>query len=514
MENKILNLQKRVAQLEAALSEMWQERPRRFSRRWFSTSWTAERLNGLVSISPPRQNERSSLDTGGCMRVWVLSVAMTGIVAAVPTGAQTGPAEQASTKVELDQVGSIPGRLAMYQRTATQQGDRLFVEGLDMLTPVIAAAEATDPSVPLHLALYKDLIKEPVRTGVTDAQGRVIIDFRTYPKINISVTADQPTQYLLAVWTGPKRTLDAPSPFVTPNEPNKRVAGRRVWMWGGGTGLLLIALTIAWLLWRSRKNAVSPGTAASIVLALLMYSAHAMAQTNASAGGRISNEFGKINLADTPIGKNKPGPLADLRNPAGKPGQEQFNRPRPADPSPKPRWGEIDENRVADLWNFINAALAMAKFLAAHPEDFTYEPQLAPPGMPQVPLQCASQYACRQCFQAAYDSLTETRKWLENNRIVLANYKNYMQRVEDAGRAVSGLGMPAGALFIQNKAQWDAQRANVERDYDKHYTDLMNDLQKALREIEKCELEVNNFPDWYNRSGFIYYEFMVARYRR
>jgi len=440
---------------------------------------------------------------GRFLRACASAAAMTGIATAVLAGAQTGPAEQAAIKVELDQVGSIPGRLAMYQRTATPAGDRLFVEGLDMLTPVIVAAEAIDPSVPLRLALYKDQIKEPVRAGTTDAQGRVLIDFRTYPKINVTVTADQPTQYLLAVWTGPKRTLDAPSPFVTPNE---RVAGRRVgvWMWGAGGLLLGVALTVAWLFLRGRKKAGGGGAAAGILVALLTFSSHAIAQgqntktympeTNWSLGALgVRNDMGKFNLRVTEAPTSS--------GPPKKSWADRFN-------------GPVDENRIADLWNAINALRQLAEFKGAHPEDSLYEPELAPAGMPRVALQCASQAACRQCFQQAYDSLTETRKWLENNRIVLANYRNYMQRVEDMGRAVSGLGMTAAAQFYQNKAQWDAQRAGVEKEYDQHYTGLMNDLQRELHEIEKCELQVNNYPDWYNRSGFIYYEFMVARYRR
>lgn len=49
---------------------------------------------------------------------------------------------------------------------------------------------------------------------------------------------------------------------------------------------------------------------------------------------------------------------------------------------------------------------------------------------------------------------------------------------------------------------------------DAKYEELVEELRGSLDQIAACEEEVYGEKDWYNRFGFIYYQFMADRYRR
>ena len=65
---------------------------------------------------------------------------------------------------------------------------------------------------------------------------------------------------------------------------------------------------------------------------------------------------------------------------------------------------------------------------------------------------------------------------------------------------------------------WQQQRILIEKDYKtftEHYktkyNELITGLHTALQEIDACESE-HGLSNWYNRFGFMYYDFMKERY--
>ncbi len=424
------------------------------------------------------------------MRISAFGLVVVSLVASAPLAiGQTPPAKDRPViKVTLEPWESVPGRLAMYRRTATPAGDRLLVEGLDMLTPVIVAVQADDPASVIHLGLYKDGVKDPVRSATTNAQGAVGMDFRTYGEVGIDVRAETSAPYLLAVWAAPPREVSVPSPFVV-----GRAGGLPVWTWTAGGAALLVLGAFAFVFWNRKRSAVRAAGTGTAMLAMLALGTSLAAQPN---GKDFSDKL--LNQGVSVRDNGKILPLAPQTLP---------NKPNPPMTAP-------DFGRAKDLWNLFNGVRGVAKYGGLGPDDRLYEPQLGPDGMPKVPLSCADQGACGHCFAQAYGSLTDVRKKLENNRIVLLYYHRRIERIDTAAKAVAGLGMTAGFLYQQEKAKWDAEVASVEGSYDGHYTQLMEELQKALRAIEQCELEHNGYRDWYNRAGFMYYEFMAGHYHR
>lgn len=214
-----------------------------------------------------------------------------------------------------------------------------------------------------------------------------------------------------------------------------------------------------------------------------------------------------------------------------------------------------DIDRYAGLLNkVVNLVGSLQRVVELSKRDLDYEPDYAPPGMPQVPSACgylastaaveemesdvhrttrrqeavrrekaadsqrqrleAKRDACKACFTPAYAQLNAVRKKLENNRIVLANYTRVMNAIDDAGRGLGGMHGGLGIVYMQRKVEWDQQRQQIAGIYDQRYVALLAELQAALRKIEACEGSVNALESWYDRFGFMYYEFMAARYRR
>lgn len=363
------------------------------------------------------------------------------------------------------------GHAAFHERTAGPEGDSLVVKDLDMTRPVVIGLEPTEPDGRLEVALYKMGEREPVRRGEPDADGTVLFAFRTYDEVAIEVKAARPTSYRIAVLVGPPMEPEMPSPFVAPSSSPAvgGRAGRWVALGGGALGAFVIGL----LAWARRRH---PGPVASAVLIATLVA-------------------GQVTVS---------GAEGSDRGPA-----EWLERMKQLEAYQK----EILKYKgLLDKAGTLLGALDKLKELSTR--DLDYEPDYAPPGMPSVPARCAVDKACRACFAPAYDELSAVRRKLENNRIVLANYARVMSAIEDAGRGLGGMHGGLGIIFMQRKVEWDQQRRHIAGLYDQRYVALLAELQGALRKIEACEGGINGLESWYDRFGFMYYEFMAARYKR
>lgn len=136
-----------------------------------------------------------------------------------------------------------------------------------------------------------------------------------------------------------------------------------------------------------------------------------------------------------------------------------------------------------------------------------------PPGAPGVPSKCMENKACRPCFTEAYAKVNKTRVSLEKVR---AHY-DYTHRFSASGIALmqsvaATAGGPAGigAAVETNKVngavdEFDKVVANKN-------AELLARLQGNLKEVNRCEATYYKNDDWYDRYGYIYYQFMAAHY--
>jgi hypothetical protein len=142
-------------------------------------------------------------------------------------------------------------------------------------------------------------------------------------------------------------------------------------------------------------------------------------------------------------------------------------------------------------------------------------PDYSPAGLPQVPSACAGNSACTECYAEAQEKLGNTRRVLEKLRCMGSNTKAMTDKSIALGDATSGAvpGSVAGLAWIKEKKMIQDDFKNFEQAYDRKHRELMNSLRTDLEAIAQCEAGLG-VDDWYNRYGFIYYQFMEDHYKR
>jgi len=164
--------------------------------------------------------------------------------------------------------------------------------------------------------------------------------------------------------------------------------------------------------------------------------------------------------------------------------------------------------KLADV---AGKALDFSKTLSE--TDKRLEPKYEPPGAPGVPSKCMENKACRPCFTEAYGKVNKTRKALEKVR---AHY-GYTHRLSTSGialmQSMGGIGGGAAGLGVlastnQVNESVDAFDGVVRR----KNAELLARLQSELKGVSTCEAKYYKNDDWYDRYGYIYYQFMLAHY--
>jgi hypothetical protein len=148
-----------------------------------------------------------------------------------------------------------------------------------------------------------------------------------------------------------------------------------------------------------------------------------------------------------------------------------------------------------------------------------------PPGMPSIPSFCPDEGEgaagtvgrsggdCARCFTEARAEFNEVRYNLEQLRIIYKCTKEFSDKAISFGDNASGVHGVSGMA-------WQAQRAKIEGSvkqlkdaYDKKYTELLMKLQQSMMQLALCEEEFGT-PDWYDRYGYMFYEFVKEKYKR
>lgn len=153
------------------------------------------------------------------------------------------------------------------------------------------------------------------------------------------------------------------------------------------------------------------------------------------------------------------------------------------------------------------------KFGALTDNDKRLEPNYQPPGAPEVPSKCMENEGCRPCYTQAYDHVNATRRNLEKVR---AHY-DYTHRFTTQGKAlmqgVAGAAGNAAAIGAMVEAQKvDEAVDSFDAVVRSKNAELLAKLQQNLREVSACEAKFYKNEDWYDRYGYMYYQFMTAHY--
>jgi hypothetical protein len=139
--------------------------------------------------------------------------------------------------------------------------------------------------------------------------------------------------------------------------------------------------------------------------------------------------------------------------------------------------GDLSERVGVDL--LLDGKAMMDAFRDLTPGDSQYDPDYSPPGSPDVPSSCAGSDGCGECSSKAQHDINFMRFNLEKLRTTCRQAEN------------------AADLAMTCKQKYEG---------------MMTGTEKAIREMDRCEAQFFNNRDWYDRYGFLYYQFLRARY--
>ena len=136
-----------------------------------------------------------------------------------------------------------------------------------------------------------------------------------------------------------------------------------------------------------------------------------------------------------------------------------------------------------------------------------------PPSMPRVPSFCESNEDCASCFVTARDELNTNRYSFERLRTIYNCTKTFTDRALAFGDNVSGVHGVSGLAWQSERRKIEKSVKNLQKAYDAKYIELLEKQKAALMKINECEAKYG-IQDWYERFGYMYYEFSAMNYKR
>lgn len=137
---------------------------------------------------------------------------------------------------------------------------------------------------------------------------------------------------------------------------------------------------------------------------------------------------------------------------------------------------------------------------------------------PQVPSSCGSAAggsgapSCAECYTAAYNEVNFTRQTLERLRTIHSRTIAYITAAEAVGDTTSGIHAVTGLSWQYAKADVEKTKREFNTTSKAKYEALIQNMRRALDMVAACERDHFHNPDWYNRFGFIYFDFVKDAY--
>lgn len=135
-----------------------------------------------------------------------------------------------------------------------------------------------------------------------------------------------------------------------------------------------------------------------------------------------------------------------------------------------------------------------------------------PPGMPRVPSFCETD-ECGSCFVEARSDFNTTRYSFERLKTIYNCTKTFTDAAISFGDNVSGIHGVSGLAWQSERRKIEKSIKELQKAYDNKYRDLLEGQKRALMKLNECEAQ-HGIPDWYDRFGYMYYEFTAMHYKR
>lgn len=132
---------------------------------------------------------------------------------------------------------------------------------------------------------------------------------------------------------------------------------------------------------------------------------------------------------------------------------------------------------------------------------------------PTVPSQCAEHEDCRQCYEEAVRKIDFNRYYIERARCITAANVKMANSAMAFGDSASGIHAVAGLSWqLQGKPQIQEAVGKLKQTYTRKAGEYLDGLERSLQQLGQCEARHYGEADWYQRYGWIYHNFMKAKY--
>ena len=135
------------------------------------------------------------------------------------------------------------------------------------------------------------------------------------------------------------------------------------------------------------------------------------------------------------------------------------------------------------------------------------------PGEPRIPSFCAGDEKCHICYEKANTDFNKARAALEKLRRIYTCTIDFSKAAIAFGDSSSGIHAVVGLAWQKEKKGIVQSVDGLKSAVDKKFPQLMNRLHDAMMEQNQCEAKFG-VPDWYDRFGHMYYEFIEDKYKR
>ena len=149
-----------------------------------------------------------------------------------------------------------------------------------------------------------------------------------------------------------------------------------------------------------------------------------------------------------------------------------------------------------------------------------------PAGSPTIPSICTEislddngeilenqDEGCASCFVEARQKFNERRYLFERLATIYKCTKKFTDAAIAFGDNTSGVHAVAGMAWQAERIKILKSVEDLEKAYDNKYAEMLQDLADAMMELNICEAKYG-VEDWYDRFGYMYFEFMKEKYAR
>ncbi len=451
---------------------------------------------------------------------------------------------------------------ALVQGVTIADGHHFYVKGHGMFQPIDVILESPE-NTSLTLDVFTSTWQSPERTAATASTGLAALKFMAYGEFGLRVTGDRPGEpYLLTVYAASEKLPEFANPFVPLGEGTDRS--------GEGAGASSDASMDAGTATKPGSNGIavttanpttsSSGTAGASNGENAGHSSADASHGDASDGSLLVYVIIAllvviiILLAALLLRRGKSTPLAAVLLPlllwqpdpafaeaaSSNPGYgpDHIRLPGTFEQPPPPEgWSGMSSEDADKQWERGAKTLEYLKKLQEAASAWEAYDSLDscmrisnPPSMPEVPSFCSEPVVaveadgmmeyimrpnrnCATCFTQARLAFNKARLDLEKLRVIYNCTKKMSNAAIAAGDSMSGIHGYSGIIWQGLRYDITQSVDKLEQAYDAKYPELIGKLHAALIEMSACEASFGT-EDWYDRFGFIYYEFMKDSYKR